>query len=192
MKEQIGCCGKVNPPLRTKADQERLWQALRDGGVTTLGTDHVPSDLATKQNGGKQFGDIWMSRPGLPSGMEHLLPLLLSSVISAGRLDIQALARIGSENTAKLFRLYPRKGTLQPGSDADLVIIDPTIEGQIGRDLYRRVAHECSPYFGYSLLGLPILTMVRGSVVMESGTLVDERSHGRFLRRLKNLDQDSA
>jgi dihydropyrimidinase len=79
MEEQIGCWGKVNPPLRTKADQERLWQA--DGSVTRLGTDHVPSDLATKQNGGKQFGDIWMSRPGLPSGMEHLLPLLLSLVL---------------------------------------------------------------------------------------------------------------
>ena len=183
MERQIGCWGKVNPPLRTKADQERLWQALRDGSVTTLGTDHVPSDLATKQNGGKQFGDIWMSRPGLPSGMEHLLPLLLSSGVSARRLDIQALVRIGSENTAKVFGLYPRKGALQAGSDADLVIIDPKIEGQIGRDFYHGVAHEWSPYFGYPLHGLPILTMVRGSVVMERGTFADERSHGRFLRR---------
>jgi dihydroorotase-like cyclic amidohydrolase len=83
MKEQIGCWGKFIPPIRKKADQERLWQALRDGSVTTLGTDHVPSDLATKQNGGKQFGDIWISRPCLPSGMEHLLPLLLSSGVSA-------------------------------------------------------------------------------------------------------------
>jgi dihydroorotase-like cyclic amidohydrolase len=112
MEEQIGCWGKLIPPIRKKADQERLWQALRDGSVTTLGTDHVPSDLATKQNGGKRFGDIWNARLGLPSSMEHLLPLMLSAGVNAGRLDMEALVRIGSENTAKVFGLYRRQSRL--------------------------------------------------------------------------------
>jgi dihydroorotase-like cyclic amidohydrolase len=108
--------GQVHP-----ADPEK---STRSGSGRRFGTGasqrSAQITLATKQNGGKQFGDIWISRPGLPSGMEHLLPLLLSSGVSAGRLDMQTLVRIGSENTAKVFGLYPRKGALQPGSDADL------------------------------------------------------------------------
>jgi dihydroorotase-like cyclic amidohydrolase len=177
MEEQIGCWGKLahrSGKKQIRSDCGRRYAAAASQRLAqiTCRAIWLRSRMAE-----------WMSRPGLPSGTEHLLPLLLSSGVSAGRLDMQALVRIGGENTAKVFGLYPRKGALQPGSDADLVIIDTKIEGQIGRDFYHGVAHEWSPYFGYPLHGLPTLTMVRGSVVMERGALVDERSHGRFLRR---------
>jgi len=186
MEAQVGCWGKVNAPVRTAADQERLWQALRDGSVTTMGTDHAPLDRAGKEKGGQQFDDVWTAGPGIPSGLEHLLPLLLSAGVSAGRLDIEQLVRVASENTAKVFGLCPRKGVLQPGADADLVIVDPAYEGEIGRDFYHGVARDWSPYFGYPLRGLPVLTMVRGTVVMAERELVDDRPRGRYLPRPAN------
>jgi dihydropyrimidinase len=183
MERDVGCWGKLIPPLRTAADQERLWQALRDGTVTTLGTDHVPLDLAAKQCGGDQFGDIWKARLGIANGMEHLLPVMLSAGLASGRLDIEALVRLACANTAKVFGLYPRKGAIQAGSDADLVIVDPTIEGAIGPGFYHGVAHEWSPFFGFPIRGLARLTMVRGTVVMEDRELVDDTPRGRYLRR---------
>lgn len=183
MEAQVGCWAKVNPPVRTEADQERLWRALRDGSVTTMGTDHGPLDRATKEMAGGQFENVWTSRPGIPSGLEHLLPLLLSAGVSVGRLDIEQLVQVTSTNTAKVFGLYPRKGVLQPGADADLVIVDPAYEGHIGQDFYHGVAREWSPYFGYPLHGLPMLTMVRGTVVMAERELVEDRPRGRYLPR---------
>jgi dihydropyrimidinase len=183
MESEIGGWGKVNPPVRTTADQDRLWQALRDGSVTTMGTDHAPLDLAMKMRGGNQFDDIWTVGLGIPSGMEHLLPLLLSAGLGGDRLDVEQLVRVGSENTAKAFGLYPRKGVLQPGADADLVIVDPSIRGEIGRDFYHGVAREWSPYFGYPIRGLPVLTMVRGTIVVENRELVDPTPRGRYLPR---------
>lgn len=183
MEREIGGWGKVNPPVRTTADQDRLWQAVRDGSVTTMGTDHAPLDVPMKMRGGDQFDDIWRVGLGIPSGMEHLLPLLLSAGLGEGRLDIQQLVRVGSENTAKAFGLYPRKGALQPGSDADIVIVDPAVRGEIGRDFFHGVAREWSPYFGYPIRGLPTLTMVRGTVVVEDRHLVDETPRGRYLPR---------
>lgn len=186
MEDTIGGWGKVNPPVRTVDDQERLWTAIRDGIVTTMGTDHPPLDLAGKQRGGRQFGDIWTVGPGIPSGMEHLLPLLLSAGVGSGRITIEQPVRVASENTAKAFGLYPRKGVLQAGSDADLVIVDPDRRGVIERDFYHGVAREWSPYFGHPLHGMPTLTMVRGTVVMENGTLVDASPRGNYLSRPVN------
>jgi dihydroorotase-like cyclic amidohydrolase len=183
MEATIGCWGKVNPPIRTIADQDALWRALRDGSVTTLGTDHAPVDLKAKERGGGKYQNVWTSGLGIPNGMEHLLTVLLSAGVGGGRLDIQQLVRVGSENTAKAFGLYPRKGALLPGSDADLVIVDPTVEGEIGEDFFHGVAREWSPYFGYPIHGLPVLTMVRGTVVMENRQIVDETPRGRYLPR---------
>jgi len=183
MEGSIGCWGKLIPPLRTAVDQERLWRALQEGSVTTMGTDHVPIDLAAKQCGGAQFGEIWTARLGIPNGMEHLLPVMLSAGLAAGRLDVEALVRLACANTAKVFGLYPRKGAVQAGSDADLVIVDPSIRGTIERGFYHGVAHEWSPFFGYPIHGLARLTMVRGTVVMEDRQLVDTCRRGRYLRR---------
>jgi dihydropyrimidinase len=115
--------------------------------------------------------------------MEHLLPVLLSAGVGTGRLGIEQMVRVSSENTAKVFGLYPRKGVLQAGSDADLVIVDPGRGGEIGRDFYHGVAREWSPYFDYPLRGLPTLTMVRGTVVVEEGELVNPTPRGQYLPR---------
>ena len=183
MEAEIGCWGKLIPPLRPKADQDHLWRALRDGTISTLGTDHVPVDLHHKQRGGAQFGDIWTAALGIPNGMEHLLPVMLSAGLAGKRIDLETLVKAGSENTARAFGLYPRKGVLQAGSDADLVVIDPHIRGAIGRDFYHGIAREWSPFFGFPLHGLPVLTMVRGEVVMQGRALTDAPSRGRYLAR---------
>jgi dihydropyrimidinase len=185
MEAEIGGWGKLIPPIRQKADQARLWQALKDGSVTTFGTDHVPVDFKMKHRGGKakQFNDIWNIGLGIPNGMEHLLPVTWSAGIAAGRLTVEELVKIGSENTARAFGLYPKKGALQEGSDADIVIVDPDAEGEIGRNFYHGLARDWSPYFGFRLHGLPVMTMVRGEVVMEQRKLSDTTSRGRYLAR---------
>jgi dihydropyrimidinase/dihydroorotase len=183
MEREIGAWGKLIPPLRQKSDQARLWQGLRAGSVTTLGTDHVPIDFATKHRGGHQFDDIWTVGLGIPNGMEHLLPVMLSAGVATGRLSIEELVRLGAENTARAFGLYPRKGVLQPGADADIVIVDPDLTGRIERGFYHGIAHDWSPFFGFPLHGLPVMTMVRGEVVMQGRQLAEAPAQGRYLRR---------
>jgi dihydropyrimidinase len=148
-----------------------------------MGTDHAPIDRATKERGGGQFDNVWTGGPGIPNGMEHLVTIMLSAGVAAGRIDIEQLVKITSENTAKAFGLYPRKGALQPGSDADLVIVDPNAEGRIGRDFFHGVARDWSPYFDFPIRGAPTLTMVRGTVVIEDRELVEATPRGRYLPR---------
>ncbi len=142
-------------------------------GFNRFYTKDFGNDLGTNEN----------TTLGIPNGMEHLLPVMLSAGVNAGRLDIETLVRIGCENTARVFGLYPRKGVLQPDSDADLVIIDPSARGEIGRGFYHGVAYEWSPFFGFPLHGLPTMTMVRGEIVVDHGKLVEEPARGRYLRR---------
>jgi dihydroorotase-like cyclic amidohydrolase len=183
MESEIGAWGKLIPPLRQKSDQTRLWEALNAGSVTTLGTDHVPIDFKTKHRGGNQFNDIWTVGLGIPNGMEHLLPVMLSAGVASGRLNMEQLVKIGSENTARTFGLYPKKGVLQAGADADIVIVDPNAVGRIERDFYHGIAHDWSPYFGFPLHGLPIMTMVRGEVVVHRRKPANGPARGRYLRR---------
>jgi dihydropyrimidinase/dihydroorotase len=184
METEIGCWGKVNPPLRARPDIDRLWQAFHDGGVTCLGSDHGTGGRtrATKERGGGKHGNIWAARSGNRGGLEHLLPVMMTCGVRAGRISIQDLARVGAENTARVFGLYPRKGVLWPGADADIVIVDPDRVARVDDAFYHCLC-EVSVYDGWTFTGMATTTIVRGRVMMEDGETVGAPGWGRYLAR---------
>lgn len=184
MEATIGCWGKVNPPLRSTADAEALWKGFATGGVTCLGTDHGTGGRTTqtKEHGGGKHDNIWDARPGIRGGSEHLLPVLMTYGVHSGRLSMEDLVRVGSYETAVAFGLYPRKGSLTPGADADIVVVDPERRTTIGPDYYRGLC-EVSIYEGIETRGRAVVTVARGQVRMLDGDIVVEPGGGRYLPR---------
>ncbi len=184
MEEQIGCWGKVNPPLRTPRDVDALWRGFRTGGVTCLGTDHGTGGRtrAMKEKQGGKHANIWAARPGIRGGGEHMLPVMMTYGVHAGRLSVEDLVRFGSYNTALAFGLWPRKGAIAPGADADLVIVDPDREAVVDDRFYTSL-NEVSIYSGHRLRGMARVVAVRGEITVEEFETVTEPGHGRYRPR---------
>jgi dihydropyrimidinase/dihydroorotase len=184
MEREIGCWGKVNPPLRAVGDTERLWRAFHDGGITCLGSNHGTGGRTrpTKEKGGGRHQNIWCARSGNRGGLEHFLPVLMTSGVAAGRLSMEDVVRVGAENTARVFGLYPRKGVLAPGADADVVIVDPDLEATVDDAFYHCLC-EVSIYRGQKFRGLAWTTIVRGRVMMEARQTVGAPGWGRHVPR---------
>jgi len=158
MKKQ-GPYLKMNPSLKTQRDVDWLWKSLRDGSVDIVTSEHAPGDRAEKEVG---WANIWQAWGGIPT-IETMLPVLLSEGVNKKRINLWTIQRICSESPAKIFGLYPRKGTLQKGSDADLVVVDLKITRKVRADrLHYKVGW--TPYENWTLTGWPTLTMVRGRV----------------------------
>lgn len=170
--------GKVVPPIRSKSDLQSMWSALRNGLVDTVGTDHVANRLEIKMG----EGDLWSALAGFP-GVATMMPVLLSHGVNEDRITIERVAEVTSYNTARIFGMYPKKGTIQPGSDADLTIVDLDLEQTVTPELLQSYA-DYTIYDGHRLKGWPVMTIVRGRVVMESGQ-VDSMAlgHGEFVPR---------
>ena len=170
--------GKVVPPIRSKSDTQSMWSALKNGVIDTVGTDHVANRLELKM--GK--GDLWSALAGFP-GIATMLPVLLSEGVNRDRIGIERVAEVTSYNTARIFGMYPRKGTIQEGSDADLTIVDMDLEQKVTPELLQSYS-DYTIYDGWKLRGWSVLTMVRGKVVMEDGQ-VDPATlgHGQFVGR---------
>ncbi|MBE0584687.1 MAG: dihydroorotase [Desulfofustis sp.] len=168
---------KFSPVMRDEANLRRLWELLARGAVQTIGSDHCPYAPEEKTPG---LTNIWDAPNGVP-GLEVLLPVLLDGV-SKGRLTMERLVEVTSLNPAKIYGLYPRKGHLSPGADADLVVVDPTLEKTFEQqDLQTKCPY--SPYLGRSFRGWPIMTMVRGVRVAEGGAITGAVGHGRYVAR---------
>ena len=173
---RLGPYLKVTPPLRSKDDALFLWRGLRLGIVDTVATDHAPGTKEEKEVGWK---DIWEAWAGVP-GVETLLPLMISEGVNKGLISLQDLCRILCERPAKIFNLYPRKGALRLGSDADIVIIDVKKETVINADkLHYKVGW--TPYEGMKLKGYPVLTIVRGETIVSQGEIVGHPGYGTFI-----------
>lgn len=171
--------GKVVPPIRSKSDLQSMWSALRNGIVDTIGTDHVANRLDMKM--GKD-GDVWSALAGFP-GIATMLPVLLSYGVNQDRISIERVAEVTSYNTARIFGMYPKKGTIQPGSDADLAIVDLDLEKKVTPELLQSYS-DYTIYDGHRLKGWPVMTIVRGRVVMENGQIDREvLGHGEFVPR---------
>ncbi len=169
---------KIAPPLRWDRDREALWKGLADGVVQTLGSDHAPFTLADKAVGER---DIFAAGFGMP-GIETMLPLVVSESVRRGRLTLPQVAAAASENAARLFGLYPRKGVIAPGSDADLVVIDPDAEWTLtARDLHSRAGYTC--FEGWRMKGRITMSFLRGRPLVKDGRLCQAPGYGRFLRR---------
>jgi dihydroorotase len=163
--ERLGPVAKVLPPLRPPEDLAALWAALRRGGLDMVATDHAPHAEAEKAAG---EADIRLAPGGFP-GVQTMLPLLLEAV-AAGRIGWIDLQRLCCEAPARRFGLYPRKGSLAPGSDADVVLVDPARQAPI-RNADQLSRARRTPFDGRSAQGWPVLTLLRGEVVMRHGAL---------------------
>lgn len=175
--------GKVVPPLRTKHDVASLWNAIKNGLIDTIGTDHVANMLKLK------FGsqnDIWTALAGFP-GLATMLPVLLHYGVINRQIPLLQIAELTSYNTSRIFGLYPKKGTIQKGSDADLVVIDMDLTRKVTPDLLQS-SSDYTIYDGHQLQGWPIITISRGNIIMENGVVYSEnRGHGKFVK----IDSDS-
>ncbi len=172
----------MSPPLRDKRNQNILWNGLRDGIVSTLGTDHAPFDFATqKQMGIKDFTKI---PNGMPT-LEDRVNLFYTYGVKRGRLDLHRFVDTASTQAAKLFGLFPRKGTIQPGSDADLVIYDPNYRGKLSVKT-QTMNVDYNPFEGMIIEGRPSAVTVRGQVAVRDGKFVGQIGRGNFLQREPN------
>lgn len=162
-----GVLGKVNPPLRGRDHVDALWQRLADGTIDVMGSDHCPYTRAAKGT------DLWSARAGITGGSAMILPTLLTEGVHRRGLPLGRLVEVTSYNAARLFGLYPKKGALEPGSDADLVIVDPDREVRVDLHTLHSVA-DGSPYEGYLARGWADLTIAGGEVVYEKGEIVAE------------------
>ena len=173
--ESLGPYAQIPPPLRAKEDVQELWDALNRGTIDIIASDHAPHTREEKDRG---LEDIWESPPGLP-GVETMLPLLLTQV-NQGRMSLRRLVEVTSENPARVFGFQHRKGALKVGFDADLVLIDMHREDVIRGDrLHSKISW--TPFEGRKVRGVPVMTVVRGEVVMEDGEVVGSEGHGSFI-----------
>ena len=168
---------KVNPPVRHTADANALWDAVERGAITTIGSDHVPRTLEMKR-GSDGFATM---KSGFP-GVNTVLPLLITEGVKRRGLSLELVSRMFSTNTARIFGLYPEKGTIAPGSDADLVFVDLETERTVVEQQLLG-ASGWSIYDGRPLVGWPVRTMVRGETVYDQGQVVKAGGFGRYLPR---------
>lgn len=167
----------MTPPFRTPKDQEALWAGIQDGSVNCMGTDHCPFTLEQKNLGKDLFSKV----PNGIMGVETLLPYLFSEGVNKGRITLNRLAQLLSENTAKIHGLQ-NKGTLEVGKDADIVIVDPKLKRTISvENMHSNV--DYTVYEGRELVGWPVVTISRGEVIVENGELKAERGRGKFVER---------
>lgn len=177
---KIGPYMKFAPPAREKARTDILWQQLAEGKIDTIGSDHGGH---TKGNKEKGWADIWQAGNGA-LGLETSLPVMLTEGVNKGRITMQKLVEVMCENPAKLFRIFPKKGTLQVGADADVVLVDLDKEYTVDTAKFHSVVKN-SPFNGFAIKGAPVLTMVRGTVVAENGEVVGQPGYGKMVRPIK-------
>ena len=168
----------MSPPLRAKHNQNILWTALENGGIDTIGTDHCPFDTSQKLLGKDAFTSI---PNGIP-GIEDRVNLLYTYGVKAGRLTMDRFVDSASTRAAKLFGLYPRKGTIAVGSDADLVVYDPNYRGVISAKT-QHTNNDYNGFEGMKIEGRPSVVTVRGKVQVRDGKFVGERGRGKMLKR---------
>jgi allantoinase len=166
--------GKINPPLRAKIEPEILWHYLNEGYI-----DIVTSDDAAWPRDKKNKPSIFDNASGVP-GVQTVAPLIYSEGVRKGRISIHYLVELLSEGPAKIFKLWPRKGSLMPGSDGDIAIIDPREEWEIKDEDMLQPA-KWSPYTGMKLAGKVVTTLVRGQVVYSRGKIAGRPGYGRFV-----------
>lgn len=168
-----------NPPPREASDLGAIWEGMRDGSIHCLCSDHAPWTLAQKLDPGL---DATSLRAGV-SDLETLMPMLFSEGVRTGRISLERFVELTSTNAARLFGLYPQKGTIAVGADADLVVWDADASRTVdGSTMYSRAGY--SVYDGWNVTGWPVYTVSRGEIVCEQGRVDAERGRGRWLRRL--------
>jgi dihydroorotase (multifunctional complex type) len=174
--KKVGPYAKIDPPLRGIDDQTSLWQAVNKGVIDVLASDHAPYPIEDKEVGWKNIFEA----PSGGIGVETSLPLMLDAM-NNGKIKLERLVEIFSTNPSKILGLYPKKGTLALGSDADIVIVDLKSEYKINQsELHAK--QKFSVFDGYEGRGIPITTIIRGKIVMDENVVLGEPGYGMFMR----------
>ena len=179
--KKYGPYAKCNPPLRSKEDRDKLWDYINDGSVDFIGSDHGPFTKAEKERGLKNIFDAPAGFPGL----ELRLPLMLTAVKN-GKLSFKRAIELISTNPAKVFGLYPKKGIIRIGSDADFVLVDMEKEFIVDNTkMFTKARDIATVYNGWKLTGKPIMTMVRGKVIFKNDQIMPNVvGWGKFVRKV--------
>lgn len=169
----------LSPPLRTPADQTALWAALAEGRIDTLATDHCPFDFRGQKERGR--GDFTRIPNGI-AGIEERMPLMLTEALRASpRLSLERLVAVAAENPAKIFGLYPRKGSLQPGADADVAIWDPNAGEHVLTQAAQSLDTDYNPYEGFRVRGRFRAVVARGEIKIRDGRWMGREGGGKLL-----------
>ena len=176
-----GAKAVFSPPVRDKRNQPILWEAVRTDKLSAISTDHCSFRMSDQKTLGK---DNFALIPNGAPGVEDRLLMIHHFGVNEGRITLNRMVELLSTNAAKLFGLYPRKGTIAPGSDADIVIFDPEREHRISARTHHTKA-DYNLYEGTTVLGAPGIVMVRGNILVEDGELVAEPGVGRFIERAR-------
>lgn len=185
-----GLLGKVNPPIRWREDVEALWVGLKTGVIDAVGTDHVVSSIHEKLVKGDTSDhdtdpakDIWATGSGFP-GLHTMLPVMWTEGVSKGRIGVRRLVEVCCTNPAKVSGLYPQKGTIEIGSDADLTIVNDTDRRRVvAKELFSSC--DFSVFEGRELTGWPVMTLLRGHVIYRDGKVTVSPGFGKYLARTR-------
>ena len=170
----------MSPPLRQKKDQESLWAGINQGSVQVVATDHCPFKWEQKLMGKDDFSKIPNGHPAI----EHRMELLFSEGVNKGRISLNKFVEVTSTNAAKIFGMFPRKGCIAPGSDADLIIFDPNKEHTISAKTHHMNV-DYSAYEGWKVKGKTQTVIVRGNIAIENDSIKVKPGFGKFVKREK-------
>lgn len=169
----------MSPPLRKKHDQEALWAALANDIIQVVGTDHCTFDFKGQKDMGK---DDFRKIPNGLNGLQERMPVLYTEGVNKGRISLCRFVEVACTNPAKMFGLYPQKGSLHPGGDADVTIWDPEYRGTISAKTHESIC-DTNVYEGFAIEGAPSQVFLRGELVYEGGKYLGKAGDGRFLAR---------
>ena len=169
----------LTPPLRNKSNQSFLWKALKNNDISVVATDHCPFDWSLRKK--LASNDFSKCPNGLP-GIETRIPLMFSEGVIKKQISIERFVEVNCTNPAKIMGLYPKKGTISIGSDADIVIINPNKKITLSNKILHQNV-DYTPYQGMEIQGYPVLTMARGEIIVKDNIFIGEKGYGRFIKR---------
>lgn len=174
----------MSPPLRSEENSEALWEGIKEGYLDVIATDHCPFDFTKKLQMGK---DDFTKCPGGIPGIELRVPLMFSEGVMKERISLNRFVEITATAPSKIMGLYPKKGVIKEGSDADIIIMNPDIQYEVSHEILHENV-DFTPYEGMNLKGWPELTMVRGKTIVKEGKFYGKKGFGQFVRRTISFD----